>query len=72
MMLTNVRLPTGLCGRIHLGQEMHAHTWEDPEIYQIWTVNQANQNDWPKETWKKYTTKVIQTTTRAQLDYLFL
>ena len=21
---------------------MHAHTWEDPEIYQIWTVNQAN------------------------------
>ena len=25
------------------------HTWEDPEIYQIWTVNQANQNDWSKE-----------------------
>ena len=21
---------------------MHAHTWEDPEIHQIWTVNQAN------------------------------
>ena len=59
MMLTNVRLPTGLCGRIHLGQEMHAHTWEDPEIYQIWTVNQANQNDWPKKTWKKYPIKVI-------------
>ena len=22
---------------------MHAHTWKDPEIYQIWIVNQANQ-----------------------------
>ena len=33
---------------------MHAHTWEDPEIYLMWTVNQANQNDWPRETWKKW------------------
>ena len=29
---------------------MHAHTWEDPEIYQIRTVNQANQNDWLQKT----------------------
>ena len=26
---------------------MCAHTWENPEIYQIRTQNQANQNDWP-------------------------
>ena len=32
---------------------MCAHTWEDPEIYQTQTVNQANQNDWPKENRKK-------------------
>ena len=43
------------------------HTWEDPEIYQIWTVSQANQNDWPKETWNKYPIKVIQTAMRVQL-----
>ena len=42
------------------------HTWEDPEIYQLWTVKQANQNDCPKETWKKYLLKVIQTSTRVQ------
>ena len=35
------------------------HTWEDPEIYQIWTLNQANQNDWPKETQKKCPMYVI-------------
>ena len=29
------------------------HTWEDPEIYQIRILNQANQNDWPKKTRKK-------------------
>ena len=46
---------------------MCAHTWKDPEIYQIWTVNQANQNDWPKETWKKCPIKVIQTAMRVQL-----
>ena len=45
---------------------MHAHTWENPELYQIWTLNQANQNDWPKETQKKCPIKVIQTATRAR------
>ena len=29
-------------------------------------MNQANQNDWPKETQKKYPIKVIQTAMRAQ------
>ena len=33
------------------------HIWEDPEIYKIWIVNQANQNDWPKENWKKISHK---------------
>ena len=47
---------------------MRVHTWEDPEIYQIWTVNQANQNDWSKETWKKYPIRVIQTATRVRLS----
>ena len=42
-------------------------TWENPEIYQIETVNQANQDDWPKETWKKCPIKVIQTAMRLQL-----
>ena len=44
------------------------HTGEDPEIYQIQTQNQAKQDDWPKETWKKCPIKVIQTTTRARLS----
>ena len=35
-------------------------------IYHIWTVNQANQNDWPKETNKKCLIQVIQTALRAQ------
>ena len=56
-----------LFGEIHLGWEIHAHTWEDPEIYQIQTVSQANQNDWSKETWNKYPIKVIQTAMRVQL-----
>ena len=47
---------------------MPAHTWEDPEIYQVWTENQAKQNYWPKETQKKYPIKVIQTATRARLS----
>ena len=42
--------------------------WEDPELYQIWTVNQTNQSDCPKETQKKYPIKVIQTTLRAWLS----
>ena len=60
-------LPIGLCGRVRLDQEMHAQTWKDPEIYEIWTVNQANKNDWPKENQKKHPIKIIQTTMRARL-----
>ena len=67
-MLTNARLPRCLFGKIPLGQEMLVHTWEEPEIYQIRTVNQAYQNDWPKETWKKYPIKIIQTTIRMLLS----
>ena len=44
---------------------MPAHTWEDPEIYQIGIVNQANQNDWPKEIWRKQPIKAMQTAMRA-------
>ena len=32
---------------------MCTHTWKDPETDQIWTVNQANQNDWLKDNQKK-------------------
>ena len=39
---------------------MSAHTWDDPEIFQIWTLNQAHQNDCPKENQKKWPIKVIQ------------
>ena len=46
-------LPISLFGRIHLGLEMLMCTWEDPEIYQIWTLNQENQNNGPKKIWKK-------------------
>ena len=62
-------LPTGLCSRIHLGYEVYAHTWEDPEIYQIWTVSQVNQNAWPKEIQKKYPIKFIQTTMKVKLRH---
>ena len=31
-------------------------------------LNQAKQDDWPEETWKKCPIKMIQTTTRAQLS----
>ena len=47
---------------------MCTHTWENLEIYQIQTLNQANQNDWSKETQKKCPIKVIQTATRAWLS----
>ena len=40
-------------------EEIHMHTWEDPEINQIQTQNQRNENDWPKETQKKCSIKVI-------------
>ena len=46
---------------------MSAHTWDDPGIFQIWNLNQANQNDWPKENQKKHPIKIIQTTTRLRL-----
>ena len=46
---------------------MCALTRENTKTYEIWTVNQANQKDWPKETWKKYPIQVIQTTTRVWL-----
>lgn len=36
--------------------EMRMHAWEDPETHQMWTLNQTNQNDWPKETQKKHST----------------
>ena len=41
------------------------HTWEDTEINQICTQNQAKKDDWPKKTWKTCTIKVIQPTIRA-------
>ena len=41
-------LPICPFSKICLGEEMCVHTWENLEIYQIWTVNQANQQDWPK------------------------
>ena len=38
---------------------------QDPEIYKIWTVDQANQNDCPKQTRKKCPIKIVQPATRA-------
>ena len=49
----------------HLGQEICKHTWKEIARYQIWTVNQANQSDWPKETRKKCPIKVIHTAKRV-------
>ena len=46
---------------------MGVHAREGPEIYQIQTVNQAHQNDWPKETRKKYPIKVMRTARRVRL-----
>ena len=40
---------------------MRVPTWEEPEIYYLRTVNQANRNDWPKETQKTRLIKVMQT-----------
>ena len=54
-------------GRIHLAKRgMRAQ--EDPEIHKTWRVNQANQNDCLKETWKEYLIKVIQAAERARLS----
>ena len=47
------QVPLDLFTGIYLGWEMHVHIGDEPEIYQIQTQNQANQNDWPKEAWKK-------------------
>ena len=57
-------LPTDLAVE-SIVAEMCEQTWEDPEIYQIRTVNQANQNDWTKETRKNCSIEVIHTTTRV-------
>ena len=62
-------LPICPFSKICLGEEMCVHTWENLEIYQIWTVNQANQHDWPKGTQKKCPIKVIETATRVRLSY---
>ena len=54
---SDAKLPIGLFAGIHLGWKMHArthtYTQEDPKTNQIRAQNQANQNDWPKETWKR-------------------
>ena len=42
-------------------------THEDPAIYLMWTVNQANRNDWPKDTRKKCPIKIIQPDLQALL-----
>ena len=49
---------------------MHLHTGKNLEIYQKWTLNQANQNDWTNETWKKCPMKVIQATMRVLLSLI--
>ena len=43
------------------------YTHEDPEIYLMWTVNQANWSDWPKDTHKKCPIRIIQPDLQAQL-----
>ena len=48
------------------------HTWEDPEIYQIGTVNQANHNDWPKEIPPKYPIKVASNSHEGETQRLSL
>ena len=53
-------------------RDVGAHTWEDPEMYQIWTQNQTKQDDWSKETQKKCPIKMIQTTIRARLSLWWL
>ena len=46
---------------------MRAHTREDPETRQIWTLHQANQNDWSEGNRKKRPRKVSPTARRVQL-----
>lgn len=57
-------LPRRLCGKTTLSKR-YVRTREDPETEQVWTVNQATQNDWPQEARKKGPLKVILITTRA-------
>ena len=38
---------------------------DQPEIYQVQTQNQANQNDWPKEAWKKCPEELTEITMRV-------
>ena len=64
VVLTKARCSRHLFSRIHLGWETCVHTWEDPEIYQTWPVNPANQNDCQK----KHPIKVIQTATKVCLS----
>ena len=45
-----------------------AHIQENPEMHQIRPVNQANQNDPPKETRKKCPNLVSQTARRLRLS----
>ena len=40
--------------------ERCSRAWEDPKINQVWTQNQAKQDDWPKETRKMCPIKVTQ------------
>ena len=53
--------------RIHLGQEMRAHTRENPDIHQIETLNLAKQDDWLKETQTRCPVTVVQATARMRL-----
>ena len=60
-------IPRGLFSRILFSEEIRVHTREEPEIWQIWTLNQASQNDWPKENQKKWLIKVIQIAMKVRL-----
>ena len=64
--VSDVNLPIGLFAK-NPSWLRDVHTGEDPEINQIRILNQAKQDDCPKETRKKCPIKVIQTATRAQL-----
>ena len=51
---------------------MSVHTWEYPERYLIWILNQANQKDWPNKTQKKFPIKITQTTRVRLSDSLWV
>ena len=52
------------CTQRHLGKEKSAHTWEAPEMHQMRTVIQGNQNDWQSKLGKTWPIKVTQTDSR--------